>query len=92
MASLTRSSFLVAAAEVHTYITKFILDDHTAEVKIQPRLSFNNDHTDFIALKYHYEDVGFNSIHTLKADQILQTLHYVGEKKPRMWRGDSRYK
>jgi len=68
MAPLAGPSYLVDAAEVHTYITKFVAGNHTAEAKVQPHLLLDNGRTDFIALKDHYEGVGVNSIDILKAD------------------------
>jgi len=85
MAPLAGPSYLVDASEVHTCITKFVAGNYTTEAKVQPHLLLNNDRTDFIALKDYYGGVGVNSIGILKADQILEMLHYTGEKKPHMW-------
>ena len=33
----------------------------------------------------YYEGVGILSVDILKADRIIESTHYYGEKKPHMW-------
>jgi hypothetical protein len=40
----------------------------------------NNGRQDFIALQEHYEGVGVNALDVTKANRILETLFYSGEK------------
>ena len=85
MAPLNGISFNADAKEVHTYIVKFISGNSNAEAKIQAHLDQCNGRIDFIALLEHYEGIGVHSVDILKADKILESLHYSGEKKPHMW-------
>ena len=85
MAPLVGETFAVDSKEVHTYIVKFITGNHVAESKIQPRLTDTNGRVDFKLLVAHYEGVGINSVDVLRAERIIETLHYSGEKKPHMW-------
>mmetsp|Transcript_12713 Transcript_12713/g.18111 ORF Transcript_12713/g.18111 Transcript_12713/m.18111 type:complete len:460 (-) Transcript_12713:4106-5485(-) len=84
-APLNGEAYLIDAAEVHMYIVNFITGNSTTEAKILPHAEANDERLDFIALKDHYEGVGINSIDILKADNIIDTLFYSGEKKPHMW-------
>ena len=56
-----------------------------AEAKILPHGASNDGRLDFIALKEHYEGVGIHSLDLVKADKVLDSLFYSGEKKPHMW-------
>ena len=56
-----------------------------AEAKVQQYLNDNNGRQDFIALKEYCEGRGVNSFDILKAEQVIEILHYSGEKKPHMW-------
>ena len=85
MAPITGDAFTIDAAEVHTYITRFMAGNTVAETKMLPHVNEANGRKDFIALKEHFEGIGINSINILKADEILEKLHYTGEKKPHMW-------
>ena len=84
-APLEGPAFHADMAEVHTYITKYIAGNATAEAKIQVHAGDNNGRLDFAALRDHYEGVGINSVDILKADTALESLFYSGEKKPHMW-------
>ena len=85
MAPLTGATFNADAAEVHTYLVKFMTGNHIAESKIQPNLALANGRLDFKSLTDHYEGVGINSVDLAKAEKILSHLFYQGEKKPHMW-------
>jgi hypothetical protein len=87
LAPLEGVVFITDAAEVHTYIVKFIAENDTAESKIQSLMAENNGRQDFIALQEHYEGVGVNALDVTRADRILETLFYSGEKRPNMWWG-----
>ena len=84
-APITGDVFRTDSAEVHTYITKLTAGNSTAEAKIQGSITEKDGRVDYVALKIHYRGIGINSIDILKADQILESLFYSGEKKPHMW-------
>lgn len=84
-APMTGEAFTTDAAEVHTYITSYILGNSTAESKIQPYKQLCDGRVDFFALKDHYEGVGALAIDITKAEHTLKSLFYSGEKKPHMW-------
>jgi len=84
-APLSGEAFNVDAAEVHTYIVSFIAGNETAEAKIMPHANENNGRLDFTALYDHYEGVGVHAIDITKADHIIDSLFYAGERKPHMW-------
>ena len=71
--------------EVHTYITHFISGNSVAEAKITAHGKVNNGRADYIALKDHFEGVGVNALEITRAEEIIRTLFYTGEKKPHMW-------
>jgi hypothetical protein len=52
-------AFTIDAADVHTFIVNFISGNETAEAKIQAHEAQNNGRLDYIALKEHYEGVGY---------------------------------
>ena len=84
-APLNGEAFKTDASEVHTYLTKFITGNSTAEAKIQANLAQKNGRLDYFALRDHYEGIGINAVDILKADHTLESLFYSGEKKPHMW-------
>jgi hypothetical protein len=84
-APLNGPAFNVDAADVHTYIVKFMSGNATAESKLLPITGEQNGRRDLMTLKAHYEGVGVNARDTLKADKIIENLFYAGEKKPHMW-------
>lgn len=84
-APLTGPAFTIDAADVHTYIVKFMSGNATAESKLLPIADEQDGRKDFMTLKAHYEGVGVNARDTLKADKIIENLFYAGEKKPHMW-------
>ena len=85
MAPLEGKAYTTDAQEVHTYIVNFIAGNDTAEAKILPHVDENDGSKDYVALRNHYEGVGINAIDITKADKVLDTLFYAGEKKPHMW-------
>ena len=84
-APLYGPAFEVDVAEVHTYITNFMVGNDVAEVKMLPYSQYNNGRLDFKALQEHYEGVGINSVRIVKAERTIENLFYAGEKKPQMW-------
>ena len=84
-APLQGEAFKTDAAEVNTYIVSFIAGNSTAEAKILGNERMNNGRLDYMSLKNHYEGTGVNAIDIVKADKVLDTLYYAGEKKPHMW-------
>ena len=71
--------------EVHTYIMHFISGNSVAEAKITAHGQVNDGRADFIALKDHFEGIGINAHEISRAQRILTSLYYAGEKKPHMW-------
>ena len=84
MTRLEGDIFALDAAEVHTYIMRFITGNSVAEAKVLSHNNQGNGRADYIALKQHYEGVGFHSIEIQQAERTLQSLYYAGEKKPLM--------
>ena len=84
-APLTGEAFNADASEVHTYIVNFISGNETAESKILAIAGQSNGRLDFKALQDHYEGVGINSIAIKEADDVIENLHYTGERRPNMW-------
>lgn len=85
MAPLNGEVYETDAAEVHTYIVKFIEGNITAEAKIRSHSHQGNGRYDFIALKDHYEGVGFHAIAVTKAEEVIATMYYSGEKFQMNW-------
>ena len=85
MATLNGEAFVIDSSEVHTLIIKYIAGNNAAEAKVQPHISTTNGRLAWNALVDHYEGVGVHSINILKADDVFDTLYYIGEKKPHMW-------
>jgi hypothetical protein len=83
MAPLHGEACAIDAADVHTYLVNFVAGNETAEAKIQAYQAQNNERLDYVALKEHYEGVGVHALD--KAENVLSTLYYGGEKKPHMW-------
>ena len=84
-APLLGEAFRIDANEVHTYLTNFMAGNETAESKMLPNANENNGRKDFLSLKEHYEGIGINAVNVIKAEEIIRTLYYSGEKKPHMW-------
>lgn len=84
-APLAGPAFVTDSAEVNTYIVSFIAGNSTAEAKILGNAAMHNGRLDYISLKNHYEGTGVNAIDIVKADKVLDSLYYAGEKKPHMW-------
>ena len=73
-APITGDSFRTDAAEVHTYISKFISGNSTAESKILSNTAQKNGRLDYTLLKNHYKGIGINTVDILKADHTLESL------------------
>jgi hypothetical protein len=86
MAPLNGEAFAIDSADVlHTYLVNFVAGNETTEAKMQAYDGQNNGRLDFVALKDHYEGVGVHALDITRAESVLSTLHYAGEKKPHMW-------
>jgi hypothetical protein len=85
MAPLHGEAFTIDASNVHTYLVNFLAGNETAEAKIQAYEAQYNGGLDYVALKEHYEGVGVHALDITKAENLLATLYYGGEKKPHMW-------
>jgi hypothetical protein len=85
MAPLVGEAFAIDAADVHTFIVNFISGNDTAEAKIQAHEDTKDGRLDYIALREHYKGVGLHTLDVTKAETILTSLFYSGEKKPHMW-------
>ena len=84
-APLYGDAYTTDAAEVHTYLINFMSNNQTAEVKMLPHAHMNDGRLDYRALVEHYEGVGVHSVNVIKAEEVLKSLFYAGEKKPAMW-------
>jgi hypothetical protein len=85
MTPLHGEAFTIDAADVHTYLVNFVAGNETAEAKIQAYEAHNNGRLDYVANKEHYEGVGVHALDITKAENVLATLYYGGEKKPHTW-------
>ena len=85
MAPLQGDTYLINKAEVHTLIVNFIVGNETAEAKIQTHSQSNNGREDFLAMKSHYAGTGVFAFDVTKAEKIIESLYYHGERKPAMW-------
>jgi len=85
MAPLDGEAFKIDASEVHTYLMNFIAGNITAETKVLPHASECNGRKDIFSLIEHYEGVGIHSVNVIKAEEIISSLFYSGEKRPHMW-------
>ena len=70
---------------MHTYIVKFIEGNVTAEAKIRSHQNQGNRRDDFMALKDHYEGVGFHAIAVTRAEDTISSMYYSGEKFQMNW-------
>ena len=71
-------------SKVHTYIIHFIAGNSVAEAKIIAYGQINGGRADYFAFKEHFEDIGVHSLEITKAENIINSLYYAGEKKPHM--------
>ena len=85
MAPLEGEVYKTNAAEVHTYLVKFIEGNVTAEAKIRSHQHQGNGRYDFMALKDHYEGVGFHAVAVTKAEDNISNMYYSGEKFQMNW-------
>ena len=85
MVPLNGNDYEYDKGEVHTYILRFITGNELAESKVQSHDDQGNGRADFLALRDHFEGVGFHAIEIVKAENTIKNLFYVGEKKGRMW-------
>ena len=85
MAPMNGEVYETDAAEVHTYLVKFIEGNVTAEAKIRSHSHQGDGRHDFMALKDHYEGVGFHAIAVTKAEETISTMYYSGEKFHMNW-------
>ena len=85
MAPLNGDAYKNDAAEVHTYIVKFIEGNTTAEAKIRSHTHQGNGRYDFISLSEHYEGVGFHAVAITKAEATISNMWYSGEKFQMNW-------
>jgi hypothetical protein len=83
---LEGEAFAIDSTGVHTYIVNFVAGNETAEAKLQAHEGQNDGRLDCIALCDHYKGVGVHALDITKAEVILTSLFYAGEKKPHMWR------
>jgi hypothetical protein len=85
MAPLEGEAFAIDSTDVRTYIVNFVAGNETAEAKLQAHEGHNDGQLDFIAFRGHYEGIGIHALDITKAEVILTSLFYAGEKKPHMW-------
>lgn len=83
MAPLEGRDFDLDSAQVHTLIQRFITGNDMAESKIQSHANQGNGREDFLALREYYEGVGFHAKEITKAEQVLKSFYYNGERRDR---------
>ena len=84
-APLQGEAYLMDCNQVATYITSFIVDNIEAESKIQTIANPADGRAIFLCLNEHYAGSGIYANDVTKAEVILKSLFYSGEKKPHMW-------
>ena len=83
MAPLQGRDYDADKAQVHTLIQRFITGNDMAESKIQSHDDQGNGRRDFIALREHYEGVGFHAKEITRAEHVIKNFHYNGERRDR---------
>ena len=68
-----------------TYIMNYITVNSNAEPVIQALQNTRDGKVAFTALSELNTEVGIHSVNITKADQIIATIFYQGEKQPHMW-------
>ena len=81
----TGNAFVSDAAQVHVYIINMIAQNDEAESVIKTFETERNGRKDWLSLKLHYEGQGLYSNDIMTAEKDLNTMYYLGEKKPTMW-------
>ena len=84
-APLQGNAFVSDAAQVHVYIVNMIAGNEEAESVIKVFETERNGRKDWLSLKIHYEGQGLYSKDVMQAEKDLNTMYYLGEKKPTMW-------
>ena len=85
MAPLSGEIYNSDTREVHTYISKFIEGNSTAEAKVRSHSNQVNGCKDCIYLRNHYEGTGFYSVAITKAEYTNNHLFYSCEKFSMNW-------
>ena len=85
MAPLNGMAYVIDTLQVHTFLLNFVSGNDTAEAKIQGLQRPNDGRESFKRLVEHYEGVGVHVIDIRKANEVLKSLFYTGEKPPHMW-------
>ena len=84
-APLSGDAFMSDRDQVHVYLVNFTAQNDEAESILKINERERNGRKDWMALKLHYEGRGIYATDITKAEKILDTLFYQGEKKPHMW-------
>lgn len=84
-APLHGEAYLMDRNQVATYLQSFIVDNLDAESKIQTLVDKSDGRIMFMALHENYSGVGLFANDITKAESIIRSLFYSGEKKPHMW-------
>ena len=84
-APLHGEAFIADANEVHVYLTNFCAGNIQAEAQLRLHVDKNNGRLDYLALKEHYEGSGLFALDVQEAENILDNLHYSGEKHQMWW-------
>ena len=84
-APLNGEAFIVDANEVHVYLTNFCASNVQAEAQLRLHANEHNGRLDYLALKEHYEGSGLFALDVQEAENILEDLHYSGEKHQMWW-------
>ena len=85
MAPLAGDAFTIDAMQVHTIIIGLIAGNDTAEAKVLVHAEEHNGRLDYIALRNHYAGIGIMALNVTKAERIIESIFYTGEKPPTMY-------
>ena len=84
-APVTGEAFVIDSHEVCTYLMQYITGNSDAEAKVQSLQDETDGRKAFKALEALYKGSGMNAVDIAKADIVIESLVYTGEKKPHMW-------
>ena len=84
MALLCGDAFNIDSSEVYDFLIKYVAGNTTVEVNVQLHTITSNGRLRWKSLVDHHEGVGFRSVNIFKADEVLNSLLYSGDKRLHM--------
>lgn len=84
MALLRGDAFNIDSSEVYDFLIKYVAGNTTVEANVQLYTITSNGRLRCNALVDHHEGVGFRSVNIFKADEVLNSLLYSGDKRLHM--------